>query len=56
MNDVMKILKEEEIDQTDHQLDNECSIQICFRVSAREKILARLERIEDMKYEYLSTH
>lgn len=50
MNDVMKILKEENVIQTDHTFDLECRIRIQFRLSSSEKILSRLSRIEGLKY------
>lgn len=50
LNDVMKVLKEEHINQADQQFDTECRIIINFRVSAAEKIMARLSRIEGLKY------
>jgi uncharacterized YigZ family protein len=56
MNVVMKILKEEEIGQSDQIFDLECHIKLNFRVSSREKILNRLSRIEGLKYRYLETH
>ena len=55
MNDVMKILKEEDIGQSEQSFDLECSIKVNFRTSAREKILNRLSRIEGLKYRYLDT-
>jgi uncharacterized YigZ family protein len=54
MNDVMKILKEENVIQTDHTFDLECRIRIQFRLSSTEKILLRLSRIEGLKYELQS--
>ncbi len=53
MNDVMKIIKEEDIGQSDHLFDLECRIIINFRLSAREKILIRFSRVEDLKYKFL---
>ena len=55
MNDVMKILKEEDIGQTGQSFELECSIIINFRVSASEKIIGRLTRVEGVKYIYLET-
>ena len=52
MNDVMKILKEEDTGQSDQSFELECSIIINFRVSAREKIISRLSRVEGLKYRY----
>lgn len=54
MNDVMKIIKEEDIGQSDHSFDLECRIMINFRLSAREKILTRFSRVEDLKYKFLA--
>jgi uncharacterized YigZ family protein len=55
MNDVMKMLKEEDIGQSDQIFDLECRIKVNFRTSARERILNRLSRIESLKYRYLET-
>jgi uncharacterized YigZ family protein len=54
MNYVMKILKEENIIQTEHTFDLECRIRIQFRQSSSERILSRLSRIEGLKYIFLS--
>ena len=56
MNDVMKILKEEDIGQSEQSFDLECRIMINFRVSLKEKIINRLSRIEGLKYTYLDTY
>jgi len=56
MNDVMKILKEEDIGQSDQIFDLGCRIKVNFRASARSKILNRLSRIEGLKYRYLESH
>ncbi|MGE5419077.1 MAG: IMPACT family protein [Chloroflexota bacterium] len=53
MNDVMKILKEENAGQSDQQFDTECRITVSFRVSSREKVLSRFERVEGLTYKYL---
>jgi uncharacterized YigZ family protein len=55
MNDVMKILKEEDTGQSGQSFELECSVIINFRVSAREKIINRLTRIEGLNYKYLET-
>ena len=46
MNDVMKILKEENIGQSDQSFDLECRIMINFRVSLKEKILNRFRGLK----------
>ena len=56
MNDVMKILKEENIGQSDQSFDLECRIKINFRASAKEKNLNRLNRVDGLKIRYLETH
>ncbi len=56
MNDVMKILKEENIGQSDQSFDLECRILINFRVSDKEKVLGRLSRIDGLKFKYIETH
>jgi len=56
LNDVMRILKEENIGQSDQLFDLECRIRINFRLSAREKVMGRLSRIEGLNSVYLETH
>jgi uncharacterized YigZ family protein len=53
MNDVMKILKEENIGQSEQSFDIECYILINFRVSVKEKVLNRLSRIDGLNYRYI---
>jgi len=53
MNDVMKIIKEEDAGQAEHSFDLECRIRVSFRLSSREKIIARFSRIEGLKYRLL---
>lgn len=55
MNDIMKILKQDNIGQSDQKFDIECSMKISFRSSAQEKILARLSRVEGLEYRYIKT-
>jgi uncharacterized YigZ family protein len=55
MNDVMKILKDEDAGQSGLSCELECSLIINFKVTAREKIISRLSRIEGLKYKYLET-
>lgn len=52
MNDVMKILKEENVIQAEQTFELECRIRIQFRLSISKKILSRLSRIEGLKYEF----
>jgi uncharacterized YigZ family protein len=55
MNHVMKILKEENIEQSDQDFDLLCKIRIKFRASSREMILNRLSRINGLKDRYIET-
>ena len=55
MNDVMRILKDESIDQSHQSFALECRIRINFRVSAKEKILHRLSRIDGLTYRVIET-
>jgi uncharacterized YigZ family protein len=56
MNDVMRVLKEENVGQAAQSFDIECSILLNFRVSQKEKVLGRLSRIDGLKYTYVDTH
>jgi uncharacterized YigZ family protein len=53
MNDVMKIIKEEAIVQTDHSFNLDCRVSIHFRLSETEKIKAKMSRIEGLKINLL---
>ncbi len=55
LNQVMKVLKDEEIKQSDNSIDLTCKIQIRFIASKREKILKRFERIEGLNWQYITT-
>ena len=55
MNDVMKILKEENVEQSEQLFDLECRILVNFRVSVKEKVLSRFSRIDGLKCKYIET-
>src|SRR5664280_122814 len=55
LNDVMRIFKEENIVQSEQSFEMECRILINFRVSVKEKVTKRLERIDGLKYRYIET-
>lgn len=55
MNDVMKILKEENVTQSDQSFDLDCRIKLSFRLLAKEKVLGRLSRVEGLSYNYINT-
>jgi putative IMPACT (imprinted ancient) family translation regulator len=56
MNDVMRILKEDNIGQSEQTFDLECRIILNFRVALKERVLGRLSRIDGLKCNYLDTH
>ncbi len=56
MNEVMKILKEEDIIQADQKFDLECCINIRFRHSAAGRVIARFSHIEGLILTHLGTH
>jgi uncharacterized YigZ family protein len=56
MNDVMRVLKEENVGQTAQSFEIECSILLNIRVSQKQKVLSRLSGINGLKYTYLDTH
>jgi uncharacterized YigZ family protein len=55
MNDVMKILKEESIGQAEQAFDLECRLRLNFRVSAREKVIPRLSRVDGLTLKFIET-
>jgi uncharacterized YigZ family protein len=55
MNDVMKILKEEGAGQSDQQFGTLCHMKVDFRLSAKERILARFSRVVGVECSYLET-
>jgi uncharacterized YigZ family protein len=55
INDVMKVLKEEDISQSEQSFDLECRIKLSFRKSSGEKITKRLSRIEGIVCRYIET-
>jgi uncharacterized YigZ family protein len=55
MKDVMKILKEENTGQSAQAFDLECRITIDFRITAKERVLSRLARIDGITIRYIET-
>ena len=55
INDVMKIIKDEEAGQAEQIFELECRMIINFRTSARERILNALSRIGGLKYSHTGT-
>jgi uncharacterized YigZ family protein len=55
MNDVMSVIKDENITKSEQFFDLECRIRLNFRFSASERILNRLSKINGLKYKFLIT-
>jgi uncharacterized YigZ family protein len=55
MNDVMKILKEESVFQTDQVFELTCSIKIGIRLKDTESVLKKLKALENLNLQYLET-
>jgi uncharacterized YigZ family protein len=53
MNDVMKVIKDEDLDQHEHSFGDLCRMKISVRESESERILKRMERIEGFKHFFL---
>lgn len=55
MNEVMKVLKEENIQVTEQLFDTQCSLQIEVRKGRLNQVLSRLEAIDEVKTKYIGT-
>lgn len=55
MNDVMRLLKEEQLNILDQKFDNECKIRFEVRKSQLNKVLQRIEKQNDIELKYLGT-
>jgi uncharacterized YigZ family protein len=56
LKDVMKVLKEENLGQSEQMFDLECRLKLNFRVSVKDKVFNRFSRIEGLNYRYIDTH
>jgi uncharacterized YigZ family protein len=55
MNDVMKIMKEEQIEHIDQNFELSCSITLSLRKADIDKVLSKFDRIKDLKIEFIET-
>ncbi|HYX07953.1 MAG TPA: YigZ family protein [Bacteroidales bacterium] len=55
MNEVMRIMKEENPEDVKYEFETECRITLSLPVSGKQRILDRLNIIENVKTEYLRT-
>jgi uncharacterized YigZ family protein len=56
LKDVMKVLKEENLGQSEQLFDLKCRLKLSFRISAKEKVLKRFSRIDGLNYRYIDTY
>jgi uncharacterized YigZ family protein len=56
MNDVMRMVKEEQLVVLDQQFDNECRISFEVRKTQLNKVLQRIENQSGIELKYLGTH
>jgi uncharacterized YigZ family protein len=56
MNDVMRLVKEEQLQIIEQQFDNECMISFEVRTSQLNKVLQKLEKLNEIKIKYLGTY
>ncbi len=55
MNDVMRIIKEEDLIHSDHAFEINCTMKTGVRLSSSEKIMKRFSSVENLSFEYLET-
>ncbi|SMO44680.1 IMPACT family protein [Solitalea koreensis] len=55
MNDVMKVLKDEDVNIMNQFFDNACSIEFELKKSSVNKIVSKLEALKEVKVTYLRT-
>ncbi|PLX03813.1 MAG: YigZ family protein [Marinilabiliales bacterium] len=55
MNDVMTVIKDENLEQSNQQFELSCSLTLHIRESESNRILQRLEKIETVKSQHLET-
>jgi uncharacterized YigZ family protein len=53
MNEVMKIVKDENLEISKQHFDNDCSMEVSVRKSQLNQVLSKLEKIEGLKSEYI---
>ena len=55
MNDVMRIVKEEQLGVIEQQFDTHCTLKFEVRKSNLNLVLGRLEKIEGLKTKYIES-
>ncbi|MCG8412542.1 MAG: YigZ family protein [Bacteroidales bacterium] len=55
MNDIMRIIKEENLNLVDQKFDLSCAVYLGFRKAETEKVLSKFNRIENLEIEFIET-
>lgn len=55
MNEVMRIMKEEQIEHIDQNFELSCSITLSLRKADVDKVLSKFDRVENLKIEFIET-
>lgn len=55
MNEIMRIMKEEQIEQIDQSFELSCSITLALRKADVDKVLSKFDRVENLKIEFVET-
>ena len=55
MNEIMRIMKEEQIEQIDQNFELTCSITLALRRADVDKVLSKFDRVEKLKIEFIET-
>ncbi|TCK85429.1 IMPACT family protein [Albibacterium bauzanense] len=55
MNNVMRIIKDEDLDILSQTFDNNCKMEITIRTSLVNRVTANLSTLPDLKFKYLKT-
>ncbi len=56
MNDVMRLVKEEHLQIISQEFDNECVISFEVRTSQLNKVLQKIDKLNEIKIKYLGTY
>ncbi|HKL09587.1 MAG TPA: YigZ family protein [Bacteroidales bacterium] len=55
MNEIMRIMKEENIEQIDQRFELACSITLALRKAEVDKVLSKFDRVENLNIEFVET-
>lgn len=56
MNEVMKIIKDENLVQSEQSFELQCSLKVGFRISSKENLLSRFQHIQNLRMEFIERH